>query len=177
MHESACISGTDNCMAGQSSKSFVIVDDLHINLVNDDNPMIAPGNQCHFIFSNVDDIHRCLIGQGTIADQQYLDGLNQQYIIRLDFVCEPEEVKKRFFYDKVFRLSQMSSNGGFTDGRFTVMRYGEHDSICRKMFFRVDAFFVRPNFERAQELRLEYTRYIRSQLLKQLSDVEELLVE
>lgn len=159
-----------------ASNNFVIIDNLHINLVSDDNPMIAPGKECHFLFTNVDDIHRLLIGQGTIVDQQYLDGLNQQYIIRLDFVCESEITKKRYFYEKVFRLSQISTNGGYTDGRFTTMRYGEHDAICRKMFFRIDAFFVRENYDKANQLRKEYSQYIYSQLQNQLKEIEECLV-
>lgn len=159
-----------------ASNNFVIIDNLHINLISEDNPMIAPGKECYFLFTNVDDIHRLLIGQGTIVDQQYLDGLNQQYILRLDFVCENEVTKKRYFYDKVFRLSQMSSNGGYTDGRLTCMRFGEHDAICRKMFFRIDAFFVRPDFDKIEKLRKEYSQYIYSQLTKQIKEIEECIV-
>lgn len=157
------------------TQSFVIIDNLHINLISDDNPMIAPGKECYFLFTNVDDIHRLMIGQGTIVDQQYLDGLNQQYIIRLDFVCENELIKKRFFYDKVFKLSQFSVNGGYTEGRYTNMRYGESESICKKMFFKIDAFFVRDNFDKINNLRKEYSKYIIDQLKSEIFDLEEIL--
>lgn len=158
--------------------TFTVSDGLHINLVSEDNPLFPPGKECYFLLCNVDDIHRPLIVQGTILDTQYLDGIiNQQYVIRTEFVCESEETKERFYYDNIFRMCSLSMSGGYTDGKPVLMRKNELEMINRKMFHRVDAFFVRETYDKIFAFRKEYLTYVRSKMLEEIGEIEDCLVQ
>lgn len=158
------------------ANSFAIIDGEYINIYNDENPMLHENDECYFLFSNVDDYHRPMIGYGTVVGDQYLDGLNKQYIIKLSAVSETEDVQQRFFYNRMFRISGKSTKDTFTNSKPIVMRTENVEDILDNNFFRIDAFFVRNTYEKIEQMRVEYMGYIKNDLLRCLEDVDEMIM-
>lgn len=156
------------------ANSFAIIDGEYINVYSVENPMLHENDECYFLFTNVDDFHRPCIGFGVVIGDQYLDGLNKQYIIKLQEVSEPDYVMDKFFYNKMFRMSGKSVKDTFTNAKPVMMREENIEEITENNFFRIDAFFVRNSYEKIIQMRTEYMEYIKSDLLRCISDVNEM---
>lgn len=155
--------------------SFAIIDGEYINVYNADNPMLHENDECYFLFTNVDDYHRPIIGYGTIINDQYLDGLNKQYTIKLQTVSEPEHIIENFFNNRLFRLTSKSAvKESFTNSKPLLMKEDNIEDILENNFFKIEAFFVRNSYEKILSMRNEYIEYIKSDLLRCLNDVKEM---
>lgn len=160
-------------MIEKMASTFVVIDGEYINLYDPkDNPMLHVDSECYFLFNNVDDVHMPLIGRGIVVGDQFLDGLNRQYIIELKEIVERDEIQERFFFDKFTRLCSRNKQGEYTSGKPVLVRRSNFNEIIENNVLRVDAFFVRATHDAIRIMKREYLDVIHDNILKTLEDVE-----
>lgn len=155
------------------ASTFTVIDGEYINLYDDkDNVMLHVDDECYFLFNNVDDVHVPLIGRGIIIGDQFLDGLNRQYIIDIKEIIERDEILEHFFFNKLTRLCTRDKQDGFTTGKGVLVKRSNFKEIMETRMIRVDAFFVRKTYELIKTMKREYMEVIRNDIAKQAADVD-----
>ncbi|MCK9417698.1 hypothetical protein M0Q97_13730 [Candidatus Dojkabacteria bacterium] len=149
---------------------FGFINNEFINLYSKDNPILNSGDSCYFLMTNNSDYHRPLICKGNIIMDLFSDGLNKDYYIELTEILETPKVKCEFVLG----------------AQFTIFPYIDEVLLNRKLIvinentnfnknlFKIEAFFIRNNYEKIVDLRNEYIKIIKSEMLKQISEIDEI---
>lgn len=144
---------------------------IFINQYTDENPILSKNDSCYFLFTNIEDIHRPLIGKGIVIDERFTDGMNKIYFIKLLEIMESPIIIDKFVFGKILQLNQLLS---LNSSRMLII-----NNISEEFFngnlFRIEAFFVRNSFEKITKLRQEYISIIKNDLNKQISDINQIL--
>lgn len=151
--------------------SFGIINNTFINIYNEENQILHIDNECYFIFQNISDYHKLLIGRGVIVDDNINDGMNKTYFIKLLEIIESPEIINKFIYGKQFSLIKYDNNkitGSYikyiTDK--TLMKFFENN------LFKIDGFFVRKKLELITKLKDEFNLVIINDLENQLKEIK-----
>lgn len=155
---------------------MAFIDGIYINLYDEnDNVMLHVDDECYFLSFNVDDIHIPLICHGLVIEDQFLDGLNKQYIIQLIEIVESPNVIDKYFYNKLFRLCTKTKSDGYSFGKPVMIHRNTSVEFMKENFFRVDAVFVRKNYSLVRELKSDFMKIIKDDLTRQLIEVDEMI--
>lgn len=156
--------------------TFSIINGEYINLYDEEkNIMLKKDDECYFLVNNVDDIYFPMICHGIIEDDIFIDGLNKQYIISLKEIHEDDDIIQKYFYNNIFRMCRRDKQDNFTRGDGVLIKNSNFGEIIKTRFFRIDAFFVRKDFELILKLKYGYLDYIREKLVNDITIVNEIL--
>lgn len=149
-------------ISANSGFSFGHIGNELINLYSDENPILSVGDKCFFLFTNIIDYHRPIIGEGIIINDKFKDGLNKLYFIELIDIYELPIIINRFVYNKQFIMHPK-----------TIIF---HEKLNLKQnLFPVEAFFIRDSIEKIKTLRTEYINLIKTDLLNSLKDIDSII--
>lgn len=158
--------------------SFIEIDGTYVNLYDEEsNIMLHPGDECYFLLFNVDDIHIPLICSGNILEDSFLDGMNKQYIIQMNSICESPDVIDKYFDGKIFKMCNKTKSDGFSTGKPLMIYSSNFQRLIQENFVRVDAVFVRKNYQLAASLKKEFLEIIKTDLMKQILEVDDMLTK
>lgn len=151
-----------------------------INLYSKENPILNAGDIAYFLFNNNVDYHRPLIGRGTIIEDRFSDGLNKIYFMQIIEIIESPNIITEFFLGQTFVIYPWFPDAKYTKRTNDGMHNKKYVSISKHFdfktnLFRIEAFFIRDTEEKIQELRVEYIKIIKKDIVKQLSDIEVIL--
>lgn len=156
---------------------FGYVDNMFINLYSKENPILFTNDKCYFLFNNISDIHRPLIGYGTILQDQHTDGMNKIYFVALEEIFEDDITIKKFLYsNKTVMLHNYDNESLTKSQKVHFLTPQTNQEFYNKNLFRIEAFFVRSTIEEINKLRLEYVSVIKKDLEDQISDINQLLL-
>lgn len=150
-------------------QTFGTIGTEFINIYSENNPILNSDDNCYFLFSNIYDYHRPLIGSGTIIHDKFNDGLNKQYYIKLENIHESPLIIEKFVNNKTFDLVRQPS----LDLKKSIQVTSDRSFVFETNLFKVDAFFVRTNIDDAKQLQTDYIDTMRSIIMKQLRDTEQ----
>jgi len=150
--------------------SFGIINNTFINIYNEENQILHIDNECYFIFQNISDYHKLLIGKGIIVDDNINDGMNKTYFIKLIEIIENPEIINKFIYSKQFSLTKYIDNK-ITGNYNKYITDKTLISFFETNLFKIDGFFVRRNLELINKLKKDFNLVIVDDLQKQLNEV------
>lgn len=164
------------------TSKFDYVGETFINLYSKENPMLSSGDQTYFLFNNVSDGHRKLIGLGTVRVDKFLDSMNKVYYIELEEIIEPDNVIKKFLFNKKTTLLNAYDGNEITLSQKVCMLHEKKLPLTDPQFFKsnlvqVEGFFVRQSFEDIKTLQLEFMQVIKEDLIGQIEDINDLLLD
>lgn len=162
------------------TSKFQYIDNTFINLYTKDNPILVAGDKTYFLFSNVQDIHRKIIGSGTVIVDNFLDSMNKVYYIQLEEIFESDYIINKFLFSKkILLLNAYNGVDLATSQKTAFLNPAKLPNTDPKFFkenlFQIECFFVRPTFESILQLQMEYSDVIKSDLESQIEDINELL--
>lgn len=164
------------------TSKFDYIDNTLINLYSKENPMLVAGDKTYFLFSNVSDIHRKLIGVGTIRFDKFLDSMNKMYYIELEQILESDKIIDKFLFNKKIVLLNAYNGVDLTTSQkvyfLNKTKLPETDTkFFKENLFQVEGFFVRKSFEEIVLLQIEFMQVIKEDLIGQIDDINDLLLE
>lgn len=151
------------------------VNGLFINLYSEDNPILSIDDECFFLFTNVIDVHRPLIGRGKIHSDMFSDGLNKIYFIELLEIIESPFIIKKFINDKIFLLTPIDSENLKYQKQQILNSQNISKDFLSKNLFKIEASFVRNTLEKISDLRKMYVSIIKRDFQSQIKDINEIL--
>lgn len=155
---------------------FGYIDNMFINLYSKENPILFTNDKCYFLFNNISDIHRPLIGYGTIFDDQHTDGMNKIYFIALEEIFEDDSTIKKFLHsNKTVMLHNYANESLTKSQKVHFLTPKTNQEFFNNNLFRIEAFFIRSTLEEIIKLRSEFVVVIKKDLEEQISDINELL--
>lgn len=147
--------------------TFGMIGKEFINLYSKDNPILKVNDECYFLFTNINDYHRPLIGRGVIIDDKFSEGMDKTYYIRLTEIVENPNVINEFIYGQQFQVNPYDHN--VHPRRMVKIN---SDFNFHRNLLMLKSFFVRQTQEKIIELRKDYTQALKKDILKQLQDIE-----
>lgn len=154
------------------TESFGFINNTFINMYTKDNPLLNIADECYFLFNNIEDYHKLLIGRGIIYEDTINDGIYKTYYVHLLEIIENPETIKNFVYDKQFALVKFNNNK-LTGNKTQYINEEMPASFYEVNLFKVECFFIRPTLEKILNLKRDFTKVIIDDLNKQLSDLDE----
>lgn len=160
-------------MAQNISKinNFRVNDRYFINLYSEENPILTSGEKCYFLFSNIFDIHRPLIGYGLIREDYFTDSLNKTYYIELIQITESQTIIDKFLSKPVF-LNQYKNQVITKSQKIHTLNKSLPDNFYKLNLFKIESFFIRKTFEQIVTLREEFVQVIKEDLYRQIDEIE-----
>ncbi len=158
----------------ENKKSFGFINSTFINIYSKDNPILNIDDECYFLFAHPIDFHRTLIGKGKVTQQIFIDGMNTLYYISLEEILENPNTINKFVYGKKFNLWKFDEGKLFTS-RLLLITEQTTSEFLKTNLFKAESFFVRKTEEDIRLLQKEYTEIIRTDIIRQLSEVNDLL--
>lgn len=160
------------------NETFAIIGAEAINLYSLENPILDEGDECYFLFFNLVDYHRPLLGKGTIITDRMIDGLHKKYFIELKEICESPKIIQEFILNKTFTLyAGSASETNRAENSFSKFRKiitAVNLGVFKSKTFYTEAFFVRQKQEEILKFRSEYISVVKKEIEKQLTDIEEI---
>jgi hypothetical protein len=154
-----------------NDKGFDFVSPNFINLYDDNtNRPLKIGDECYFLFTNINDTHLLLIGKGVVVDDFIVYGVHKQYKIEMTNVMESIATQQKFMYGKQFYLIG-NLDGKFGNEKLTYIQGNSSSEFFKKNLFKIDCFFIRNTLESVKILRTEYDKIVISDLQNQLNDL------
>lgn len=154
---------------------FGYADGNFINLYSDENPMLAPGDACFFLFTSIDSIHRPILGRGIVIADKLLDDLSKIYYIQAqEFIETPISLNKFLFNSMPFMLYQYANDRVMGGKAYKLNCYYGAEFFANHLF-KVEAFFVRNTLDKILSLRQSYIKIIRKDIVQQLQDIDEIM--
>ena len=153
-------------------ENFGYLNGLFINFYTDENPILNTDDECYFLFSNANDLHKLMIGRGKIIYDFFNDGLNKLYYVRLDEVIEDSKTLDNFFYRKNIQLSKYV-NEKIVSKTLQVITKETTIDFFETYLFKVECFFIRNDLEKIKLLRSDYYKVVIDELQKQIKDMLE----
>lgn len=151
------------------------VNGLFINLYSENNPILSADDECYFLFTNIIDIHRPLIGRGKIVSDIFSDGLNKIYFIELLEVIESPYIINKFINNKIFLLTPVDSENLKYQKQQILNSQTFSKDFLSKNLFKIEASFVRNNIDKINDLRKMYVSIIKKDLQNQIKDINDIL--
>jgi hypothetical protein len=164
-------------MALKINDYFGVVNNQFINIYTKDNPILNIGDSCYFLFHNISDFHKLLIGKGIICEDSINDGMHKTYYVKLEEIIETPDVINKFVYEKQFILTRYAGSANsdikkITGNRVHIITNKTSLSFLNTNLFEVNGFFIRNTLELIKGLKSEFTNIIMEDLKQQLSDLE-----
>ena len=159
----------------QKDKIFGLIDNEFINLYSKENPILTKNDICYCLITNIIDFHRPLIVKAIILDDVFLDTLHKTYYIQITEILESLLICEEFVYGKSFYTygKEELVKGGQQKRRATLL--GPNFDFENSLF-KVNCFFMRSNEENILKLRKEYISVIKTDIEKQLADINSILI-
>lgn len=153
-------------------KGFDFISPNFINIYDDiENKPLNKGDECFFLFSNINDTHLLLIGKGVIIDDTIVYGVHKSYKVELVRIYESLQTQQRFIYGKQFHM--LSNNDEkFGNEKLTYIQANSSSEFFKKNLFRIDCFFFRTSLDAIKVLRSEYDKIVLNDLHKQINDLQ-----
>lgn len=145
-----------------------------INFYSDTNSILHSGEKCFFLFANIYDIHRPLIGEGIIILDKFIDGLNKIYFIQLQKIHESPLIIDNYIFNNKIILTNQYKNGKVTSSS-KATRLKKDQNIFEFFEYnlmKVESFFVRKEYNQLIQLRSEYLEVIRDDLQNQIKEID-----
>lgn len=153
-------------------ENFGRIGDEFINIYSAENAMLDKGEMCYFLLTNNEDYHMPLIAYGEIVDEKFTDGMNKIYFIKLLNFCEVPKIIGDFVNNKPFNTYQFI-DGILTNSKRLILAHPDFD--FENNVFRIDSFFVRNTEEKAINLRTDYIKSVREDILNMLKDIDTII--
>lgn len=152
-------------------KDAIFFNHEFINLYSEENPILESGEECFFLLFNERDYHIPIIARGIIIADEFVDGFNKQYDIRmLEFLSSPKIINKYVMRNTFVCYPMLDSNKILTKKTVQISPKFNFE----KYLFRIEAFFVRKDLDEIQKLYTEFVEYLKKDLNKMISEIDEI---
>jgi hypothetical protein len=141
-----------------------------VNLYSKENPILESNDNCFIIFNNINDYHRPLIANGIIISDKFSDGMSKEYYVKIISILEAPIIINEFVYNKQFFVYPLINDNVFLASKKLTIINQNFD--FNKNLFKINSFFIRNTEEKIINLRNEYITIIKSDILKQLKDID-----
>jgi len=158
-------------MGNSYKPDFGFIDGEFINLYSEENPIMNTGEKCYFLFTNDVDYHRPLMAHGTIMDEEFSNGMNKIYYIKLEEFLETNTTISEFVTNKSFSSHPIVDDNVQPTRKLILAAKGFD---FKTVSIKVEAFFARNTEEKIRELRKYYIELIRKDIVKQLADIDKI---
>ncbi len=148
---------------------FGIQDYRFINLYSEENPILSIGDGTYFLFNNLIDIHIPVIGYGIVEYDKFISGMDKIYHIKLLKIHSPKDVIEKFVYNRPFKI--INKGKSKID---LIKRYNNQNQLkSDNNIFEINCFFCRKEYKDILLLQQEYIKIIKSDLEKQINEINE----
>lgn len=147
--------------------THVFLNNEFINLYSEENPILDAGDECYALITNNADYHFPVAIKGIIREDTFTDGMNKKYLIEVTGILESPEMINKFMIAKAFTIFIMDED---TKLRRTI-NFGPGTDLS-KIWFPVNAYFVRNSETKIRELQREYITIVKKEIQQQLKDIE-----
>lgn len=167
---------TTNIVKPSERMSFGVVGNEFINIYSPKNKLKVSGDFVFFLFTNVKDIHRPLIGYGQIKYDKFSFDMLKIYGIELISVYETTDTMNRFFNNQKF---EMLSTSNFNKKIYLTMKNEflnkDVNDILSDKVLNINSFFVRDNIAEVADLRQKYSKIIFKDIERQYVEISNLI--
>lgn len=165
------INKSNRLLFGYSSPEF-------INLYSEDNPILGIDDTCYFMFTNLVDIHRPMIGYGVVRGDYYSNDMNKSYYIELQKVYEESLTVDRFLHNQSFALHKYTkgeiSRKGLVRNLTKQYLLTKSNDFLLSHLMLIEGFFVRPELSTIVDLRSRYIQIIMDDFKQQLLETSKI---
>lgn len=153
-------------------ETFGQIGNEFINLYSEENPILETDDICYFLFFNVDDYHRPLVGRGVILEDRFVESLNKEYYILIEDICENIIDINKYIIKHQFICHPLESSGKINGRKMcTILRTSDFS----KYVMKIECFFVRKTLTQIQQLQKEFAKIIYNDLKQQMHDISKLI--